>query len=170
MARVITLSRQFLKGHPKAGQPTYFVEKVWDSIGRDLDTAIAYVKAVHDLHVGDHCPKHHTIRFGRRWKDGDMASLRVWSGKPYRSPQIAIAPDVRLRVVDIWVDYDNGAIFYNDGIHVYICTLNHVNPNLKLLAANDGLSSQDFLDWFGVGKKAGIQEAQILIWGDVNEY
>lgn len=31
--KVLTFSRQFPKGHPKAGHPTWFVEKVLNSIG-----------------------------------------------------------------------------------------------------------------------------------------
>jgi hypothetical protein len=166
MARVITLSRQFLKGHPREGRPTYFVERAFSSLGIS-DNSYGGVP-VNDAVWRTCNPKHHTIRFGRRWKDGDMASLRVWSGKPYASPQIAIAPDVRLRVVDIWVDYDNDRIYIHKGD-----TLGYlVNgcDKLAILAANDGLSPQDFLDWFQVGKKNGVHTAQILIWGDVKDY
>ena len=32
MPKVRTLSRTFLKGHPRAGEPTYFMEKVYNSL------------------------------------------------------------------------------------------------------------------------------------------
>lgn len=166
MARVITLSRQFLKGHPKAGHPTYFVEKVFASLGIS-DTSYGGIP-VNDSVWRTCLPKHHTIRFGRRWKDGDMASLRVWSGKPYGSKQVKIAPDVKLRVVDIWVDYDNDRMYVHKGDT--LCYLVNGCDKLTILAANDGLSSQYFLDWFEVGKKTGLHEAQILIWGNVKGY
>lgn len=173
MARVITLARQYLQGHPKAGKPTFFVSSVWNSM--------YYDDAPHEVRcnpafaedwikwLDDDCEykKHHTIRFGRRWKTGDKASLRVWSGKPYASKQIAIAPDVTLKVINILVDYDRRTIFnelYN------IALLAAHSKKLQVIAANDGLSPQDFLDWFQVGKKKGAHEAQILIWGDVKEY
>lgn len=37
MAKVITFSRQFPSYHPKAGQPTYFVEKVLRSVCEDME-------------------------------------------------------------------------------------------------------------------------------------
>ena len=176
MARVITLARQYLQGHPKAGKPTFFVSSVWNSM--------YYDDAPHEVRcnpafaedwikwLDDDCEykKHHTIRFGRRWKTGDKASLRVWSGIPYRSPQIAITPDVILKVSNIEVDYDKGSIYSLDWLGIEICTLDINDPDLQFLSANDGLSPQDFLDWFQVGKKKGVHEAQILIWGDVKEY
>jgi hypothetical protein len=32
--KVITFSRTYPSYHPKAGQPTYFVEKVWSSLDK----------------------------------------------------------------------------------------------------------------------------------------
>ena len=168
MARVITLARHFLQGHPKAGQSTYFVEKAFASLGI---TDTNYGGTLVNDSVWRVCnPKHHTIRFGRRWKTGDKASLRVWSGKPYRSPQIPIASDVTLRVVNIEVDYDKRAIFIVGNFLPEICTFDIQDPDLINLSSNDGLSPQDFLDWFQVGKRKGVHEAQILIWGNVTEY
>ena len=169
MARVITLARNFMQGHPKAGRPTYFVERALASMGYPVSDEIkpfADLLIYHGiLHKGGE--KRHTIRFGRRWKDGDMASLRVWSGKPYNSKQIAIAPDVRLRVVNIIVDYKIGFIykeFNGSGFKT-------LDPNI--LAINDGLTFEDFSEWFEFKKHKGkniAKEAQILIWGDVKEY
>ena len=174
MARVITLARQFLQGHPKAGQPTFFVYKalksLWLPAPESLQGDRPLIVEESFWMEGQFEPKHHTIRFGRRWKTGDKASLRVWSGKPYRSPQMPIAPDVTLRVVDIEVDYENRSIYSLDWLGMEICTLDINDPDLQILAANDGLSPQDFLDWFQVGKKKGVHEAQILIWGNVTEY
>ena len=66
--KVITLSKQFLKGHPRAGQPTGFREK--------------FLKG----------EKVHTIRKNERgyFKDGDDLSVRAWSGAAYRSKQVEI--------------------------------------------------------------------------------
>jgi len=165
MAKVITLSRQFPSYHPKAGQPTHFVERALNSLTdfsspRELQDSLS----LEELARGP-C-KHHTVRLGRRWKDGDMASLRVWSGRPYNSPQIKICEDVKLRVVDIVLDFKSGLIYRKKG------SVMHVIP-APSLAANDGLYFQDFLDWFKYkeNRKKGVAiEAQILIWGDVKEY
>ena len=169
MSKVIILSRKFLKGHPKAGTDTDFEDAVLSVIDKTYNDTVHLIQI-----ITDQKPKHHTIRFGRRWKTGDKASLRVWSGKPYASKQRVMAPDVTLRVVDILVDYDQGIIMvdYEKINHqiLHLCYLSSGCSDLKMIAANDGLSAQDFLDWFQVGKKKGVHEAQILIWGDVKEY
>lgn len=102
MSRVITLSRTFPKGHSRAGDSTNFVEKSLVSIGISACDLTAELQQIVDMRTFLDCnPKHHTIRAGKRWKTGDKASLRVWSGLPYRSKQIAIAPDVELVVKDM---------------------------------------------------------------------
>jgi hypothetical protein len=170
MAKVITLARQFPSYHPKAGGLTSFTQKVCRSLLIEVPIELRRFNTI--VVDGDMWyeptmePKHHTVRLGRRWKDGDMASLRVWSGKPYNSPQIKICEDVKVRVVDIVLDFKNRLIYRKDG------SVMHVIPAL-FLANNDGLSLQDFLDWFKhkENRKKGIAiEAQILIWGDVKEY
>ena len=132
MAKVITLSRNFLKGHPKAGQPTHFVEKVLKALG--------FIHSETDVRVWESVsPKIHTIRSGKRWKTGDMCSLKAWSDKPYNSPQIAIAPDFALpRVADIEIDW-SGEI----EIDGKFCS--HVFE----LAENDGLTERDWSNWVG---------------------
>jgi hypothetical protein len=183
MAKVITLSRHFPSYHPKAGQPTHFVQWVCNSLRvpfpyelygeGGIDWTIKnrngnpprHIESFEDLFAPPPM-KHHAVRLGRRWKDGDMASLRVWSGRPYNSPQIKICEDVKLRVVDIVLDFKSGLIYRNDGSVIHVLSA----PSI---AANDGLSLQDFLDWFKYreNRKKGIAvEAQILIWGDVKEY
>jgi hypothetical protein len=181
MAKVMTLSRQFPSYHPCAGEKTNFVASVWHvlypdnlkgvSIPSELADDFGTWKYQREVII----PKHHTVRlkkqnddgtFSGRWKDGDMASLRVWSGKPYNSPQIKIADDVKVRVVDIVLDFKSGLIYRNEGSIIHIISA-------FSLAANDGLPLQDFLDWFKYkeNRKNGVAvEAQILIWGDVKEY
>jgi hypothetical protein len=173
MAKVVTLSRQFPSYHPKAGQETHFVENAWSSLSPILgEQAIMcenfpkeYAEWLFDWDYSK--KKHHTVRLGRRWKDGDMASLRVWSGKPYASPQISICQDVKLRVVDIIINYDDNTIEvpYDDMSPpcILIFNMSAINLHCFQLATNDDLLVQDFLDWFQVGKKKGVVEAQILI-------
>jgi len=162
MAKVITLSRTFPAYHPRKGEPTYFVEKVWTAIGFDkCNSAIPANEAslnneVYRFLRNDFKPKHHTIRAGKRWKDGDMASLRVWSGKPYNSPQIVIAPDVKLRVLDIEMP-DHGKFIINGKTHEGF-------GFWDALAANDGLRLGELYDWFNKLPFSG----QILIWNDTN--
>ena len=96
MSKIMTFSRTFPAYHPKAGQPTYFVEKIL----RGIHTLDDHVKPIINFDVCSTCaPKHHTIRAGNRWKVGDKFSPRVWSGKPYCSPMITIAPDIEVKKV-----------------------------------------------------------------------
>lgn len=77
--KVITFSLKFPKGHPREGEFTYFVPKIWD--GR----------------------KKHTIRAGHRWKVGDTFSPRHWMGKPYASKQSQFSEPITIK--KIW-DFD----------------------------------------------------------------
>lgn len=108
--------------------------------------------------------KHHTIRAGKRWKVGDKFSPRVWSGKPYNSKQIVIAPDIEIKKVwDIeikkfadgwWIDFGNYAISED---------MPYAMTRLPNLAKSDGLELQDLLDWFKFLKKFS---GQIICWNE----
>lgn len=185
MAKVITVSRTFPAYHPKAGQPTYFVEKILNAMGMNkpfnssdfqrhlvaLNTkniAKGTLDWYHDiapfcgsLNMSETKQKIHTIRAGNRWKQGEKASLRVWSGSPYRSPQIVIAPDVEL--VEVY-DFEIAKNPFPIGPDVYH-GVNSLYFELDQIAQNDGLSMEDFLAWF---KYPQHFEGQILAWRPVN--
>lgn len=169
MSKVIKFSRVFPKTHPKAGQPTYFVEQIYNClysknnlmdypIGLDIDESIKGIK-------------HHTIRAGNRFKVGEKFSPRVWSGKPYKSKQIIIAPDIEVKKVydfEIEVDEDYLAILI-DGKAFWESNFRFkVNDDgLKFLAKNDGLELEDFKTWFGFKKPF---KGQIICWSDSVNY
>ena len=110
MSRVITFSRVFPAYHPKKGQPTYFVEKVLQSLkvqAYALPTNVVPIIS-HEILLHNYSPKHHTIRSGNRWKVGNKFSPRVWSGKPYNSKQIIIAPDIEIKKIwDVKVEKEH---------------------------------------------------------------
>lgn len=110
--------------------------------------------------------KHHTIRRGYRWKVGDKFSPRVWSGKPYQSKQIIIAPDIEIK--KIW----DVEIFMLEGrLHAGIPEANNIHRLLPLnqIAKNDGLTFEDMRDWFNV-KEGKHFHGQILCWNENIEY
>lgn len=170
----MTFSRVYPSYHPKAGQPTYFVEKIWKSIGRPhsnfvypelLNTWISYDNRMD-------APKHHTIRAGHRWKEGDWFRPVVWgndinqkSGRsgPYHSKQITFAPDIQVKKT--WrIDIDeDGCVLIDSKLYAY--------PNsdfaLEPLAANDGLTVPDLFCWF---KNGPIKDHQIICWNESIEY
>jgi len=177
--KVISFSRKFPKEHPKEGQPTHFVEKVWNSFrGDDYAlpdifkqwttqfpfTSEEYLQAIHKEAIRE-C-KYHTIRTGNRWKVGDMASLRVWSGYPYRSKQVEFA---QVEVKKIWqfeISHGNYSIdTIQQGSFI-------PNVDLLKLANNDGLYVDDFWSWFNIHpkKNENVFRGQIICWNDKIEY
>ncbi len=148
MSRVIILSKHFLKGHPKEGQPTNFKEKFLSG------------------------EKKHTIRNPKKkWKVGDKASIREWSGKPYRSKQIIIKEVEIKKVWDIKINFNlleyklsfeinNKRVPFNERHHIW---------------ENDGLDSVDFWCWFVKNPTQDhhmMQEfkGQIICWDESVEY
>jgi hypothetical protein len=177
--KVLTFSRHFPKGHPKAGQPTCFVNKVWNSFRREDNVLPAsyyqwvkkfpmdseeYAKAVNSILMQE--VKHHTIRAGSRWKAGDMASLRVWSDKPYRSKQVEFA---QVEVKKVWpVEIYATEFIFEVKINDYKLT----KECQELVANNDGLNLIDFYNWFTIHPKkvASSFRGQIICWSDKIEY
>lgn len=175
MAKVRTFSRSFPKGHPKAGQPTYFVEKVWQSLynlglsygGKFLEQELEnFSNPSHFI-----SPKHHTIRAGNHFKVGDKFSPRVWSGNPYSSKQIIIAPDIEVKKV--WTFEMIPALFLDEC--QYLIDANIIPQNIfDELAKNDGLSTIDFANWFCgseiMSSKRKKFTGQIICWSDKVDY
>lgn len=169
--KVLTFSRHFPKGHPKAGQPTYFVEKILRGIHELRDE----IKPLMDFGVWSNCiPKHHTIRSGSRFNPGDMASLRVWSGKPYRSKQIEFA---QVEVKKVWeFSLYPGEREYMFSINDYHAPIDyrpglHHHHLIGQLALNDGLTVNDFMYWFNIHpkKKEQVFTGQVISWSpDIN--
>lgn len=164
MSKVITFSRTFPAYHPKAGQPTYFVEKMHKSPDVLSPESVIYNKDIFNFAVYNDClPKLHTIRAGERWKKGDKFSPRVWSGEPYKSKQITIAPDIEIK----WTRYFEIADEY-----VYLGDLGKFSKavdykTLADIAKNDGLSVVDFQGWF---KWPRPFEGQIISWDESVSY
>lgn len=177
--KVITFSRVFPAYHPKKGQPTYFVEKIWKSFGinphfpspslsiHNQSLPYSLIKSVGETLDCPNFfnPKHHTIRAGNRWKVGDKFSPRVWSGKPYQSKMITIATDIEIKkIYDIQID----------GFMIWINKENRssspASDFVTLLAKNDGLSVQDFWNWFPQKVPSTPFNGQIICWNSQIEY
>jgi len=105
--KVLILSSVFPTWHPRAGKPTGFRDK---------------------FEAGE---KIHTIRANAKkyFKDGDVVSIREWSGRPYGSgsKQVVIMDGVRIGVEPV--------------------VLHRIDIDAAV-ARNDGLSMMDFRWWF----------------------
>lgn len=171
MSRVITFSRQFPSYHPRAGEPTYFVDKIWNSFRDEymalpFDEYIAFVEDYQKIRMDEEqtysdfdSKKFHTIRAGHRWKVGDWFSPRVWSGKPYNSKMIQFAPDIEVKKV--WnFKIENDQFWL--GTDVLYSVYQYAD-----IAKNDGLEAQAFWDWFRFPKPF---DGQIICWSDSITY
>jgi hypothetical protein len=123
MSRVITFSRTYPAYHPKAGQQTYFAEKI-------------------NAHESGCYPKIHTIRKGNRWKVGDMFSPREWTGRPYASKMRTMGPDMIVKHV---FTIEKRSITDR---YVYINGKKMIDSFLfSTIALNDGLNTEDLKAW-----------------------
>lgn len=179
MSKVITFSRQFPSYHPRKGEPTYFVEKflrskygneptenyedilVLNNLPLDYEVLYSFFFSL-DWRI-KHEPKHHTIRAGNRWKVGDWFSPRVWSGKPYNSKQIIIAPDIQIKKV--WdFEMDLCGVYSIDGKYT------HEQTDYDL-AMNDGLTEEEMFHWFMPNfDKPKEFKGQIICWNENINY
>ena len=168
------LSRYFPKGHINEGEPTYFVEKILNSIEIDFTTN-KYVGLLNELNPNmksqladflfdsgfnykEYGLKHHTIRKGNKVKVGDFIQFYVWSGKPYHSKWIKPFPPIE--VIKVW-NFEKDLIsdnWYLDGLEM--SSAQRID-----LAINDGLDYKDLLAWF----KEPFS-GQIICWNDSINY
>ena len=127
---IITLSRLFPATHSRRGEPTDFASK---------------------LASGE---KKHTIRKNYdQWKVNAekmerskfYLSIRQWSGRPYKSPQVEIAQrnnPIGVQPIELYYHADN------DTITAKIDGREWLDADCYTIAKNDGLSVQDFKEWF----------------------
>lgn len=175
MAKVITFSTVFPAYHPKKGEPTHFVEGFYNSlysrnnlmdypVGVEIDESVLGMKK-------------HTIRAGKRFKEGEYFSPRIWSGKPYNSKQIIIAPDTKIAKIwdiEIKIDLIKAIIPEKKDIYAIFIQING-KPFLEheKLAQNDGLLLEDFINWFLLSpdfKKNKKFTGQIICWNNSINY
>lgn len=89
-------------------------------------------------------------------------SIRQWSGKPYNSPQVEIAQrhnPIGVQPIELYYHADN------DTITAKIDGREWLDADCYTLAKNDGLSIQDFKEWF-FGKEP--TEDKVFIGGIIH--
>ncbi|MDL2310274.1 hypothetical protein LJC39_04075 [Parabacteroides sp. OttesenSCG-928-B22] len=147
--QVLTVSKRFLFGHPRAGQETMFANKIRNGVGitckecREVERFDGDCCGFIPKQSGD---KIHTIRDNRPyWRSvferNMLLSVRQWSGKPYQTPQetfLDIEPGK-------WGVQEITMIKGENGLEAYV---NEQSIDIDTLAANDGLSRADFEAWF----------------------
>lgn len=157
---VLTLSKAFPVTHPRAGKSTHFKAKVLDTINDKPSAG----KVDSDY-------KRHTLRgnydlWRKRFDEIEAGraylSVRQWEGKPYASKQVEIM-----------------RLYKEDGIGMQsLCFAGNnskkdrelhrpivggtTEVDYRKLAANDGLSLQDWEDWFTTGDY-DLSEPMVII-------
>lgn len=135
----LTLSQVFPSTHSRAGEPTEFKDKFFNGLDNERDDGkIHTIRANYDFWAK---------RFEKIAAGEAILSIRQWVGKPYGkgSKQREIARLTRedgigLQRLSFTVDaYTCERVALIDGITL---------PSLRVLANNDGLSLQDWNDWF----------------------
>jgi len=122
---VITLSRNFLAYHKRAGEETHFKKKFLN--GEKLHT----IRANYPLWE----KRIKEVQDGRA-----ILSIRQWTGKPYRSKQVEIATltaesGVGIQLMKVTNDFAE-------------CIVDDHHHNYVAVAMNDGLHPADWIDWF----------------------
>lgn len=177
--RVITFSTKFQSKHPRKGEPTYFVEAILTQLGIDYTNHDYFLllKELNNKFTDDQLylffqelseniqPKSHTIRASHRFKEGDFFSPRVWSGKPFATPQIIFAPPVEIKKIYTISIYRGNDVKIRRGLSTYFCS--YMSPGFDTLCKNDGLSVIDLYDWF---KMPCRFDGKIICWNENINY
>lgn len=146
------ISKTYLQGHPKAGQPTNFRLKIEQAMLECM-----YTDSGHLLYKGSGSGKIHTCRPNYEyWKRIEekvnsgqgILSLRQWEGKPYNSKRPEFMCLTKMRVDHLVITtkgFGKGSAAVTVHINGKDCT-----SNLELLAMNDGLENGlDLIQWLG---------------------
>ena len=172
---VLIISEYFPAKHPRAGQPTGFEEKIknaLDSADQNMSCMECKEKWWGDCKTcaaGGHFPrkeeKLHTIRENYElWKrridevntGNAVLSVRKWSGKPRQSKQVELFrfdKDSGIGVQKLqWICARIETAIISPSINDN-CMFEAIAPgeslyNTREICRNDGLSEQDFRDWF----------------------
>jgi hypothetical protein len=148
----LMISKAFMSDHPLKGHPTYFKHKIL--LPRESQHTIDSVKEFYDW-----SPKIHTIRTNYAYwariagevnAGRGILSLRQWSGSPYNrkhdgSKPVEFLQLTKMGIQEFKLTKELGMI-HIDGRVMSI-------EDHGKIAMNDGLSQQEFYDWFKFGRK-----------------
>lgn len=126
---VLTVSKQFPKTHKKSGQSTGFVENI-RKLFTPENTKIHTIRANYELWE----KRIKQINEGKA-----VLSIRFWSEKPYHSKQIEIGVLNKIGIEKL-----------TDPTNFVYAPIEGKSVNWEEVAKNDGLSFDDFQEWFKV--------------------
>lgn len=145
---VITLSKRFPTGHNRAGDLTFFHEALSNALHNTEATLT--VDDADDTYITIYERKIHTIRanyplWAKRIAEVERGeaclSIRQWTGKPYHSKQVEFARLTKEDGVGIQrLEFVNGKLG--------LPRIGIVYQRKSEIALNDGLSFEDWENWF----------------------
>jgi len=165
---VLWVSPRFPHDHPRAGEATYFVDKI----------AIALSLALINENADNFSAKLHTCRADSKnsknkkgayeeWKrkidevnaGKAILSLRMWSGSPYNSKHDGSQP---VEIAQFNKDSGIGVqkLEFTEGCICSFCSIDGRETKIVNVAINDGLSWSSFKAWF---RKADLSKPIAII-------
>lgn len=152
---VITLSKRFLKGHPKEDEPTDFKNKFLEHQKKHTirGNYALWEKRIEEVQRGE-----------------AKLSIRQWSGKPYASKQeivmeLTAEDGVGIERLDMQFLPDGtpvcSVVNHLDGVYERVYCFS--NELIRTLAQNDGLSYKDWLSWFNPKRKPMSEKSYAII-------
>jgi len=146
---VLTVSMTFPKTHKRAGERTWFSEKIKDTV---------MLISKYPILGG----KKHTIRanyelWERRAKQINegkaILSLRYWSGIPYRSKQVEFLQLTKIGLQKL-----------NNPTNFIYAEIDGKKYDWGEVANNDGLSFEDFCEWFKIRQNSPMAVIHFTDW------
>lgn len=147
----LPVSVKFPATHPRKGEPTYFVEKIKSGQCKWDDCSFNCSECDINRYMIEHTPKLHTIRgnyalwakrFEKINKGEAVLELYYWSGKPYNSATVTVCQlgkDDGVGIQEVYFIFQN----------IYDPVVGRgIDVSFAELSTNDGLSIDDFKDWF----------------------
>jgi len=147
---ILTISKTFPATHKRAGEETQFVDKILNAIdNKEFNVKIHTIRSNYPLWE----KRIREVQEGKA-----VLSLRFWSGKPYRSNQIEFLKLDKDSGIGIQIisDFEQISVLVSDSFDDEICPI----IRLDNIAKNDGLSFDDFKEWF---KKYDLSEPMAII-------
>lgn len=137
------MSVTFPATHPRKGDLTFFVEKIKKSLGLAYDNVIMDVLKLHTLR-GNY--PLWAKRFEKIMAGEAVLELYYWSGRPYASKTVTIYQLGKDDGIGIQKLQFVASSIEGVGIPIVENVKGTIKP--EILAANDGLSLDDFKAWF----------------------
>ena len=138
---VITLSQKFPAKHPRKGEPTNFNNQLLNAVWRAHNMSVGFPQFGMKLHTIRANYPLWAKRFAQIEAGKAILSVRYWTGKPYASKQMEICKLTKADGIGLQkLQYFRGSLFYP--------SVEGTPNECNIIAANDGLSLDDWKDWF----------------------